>query len=700
MNSEEGRHHTLSSFLASTLESHVRSIRQEALTVCINHAQCELLSRRLQQVYNTLRKLPNGAPTPQLLTVFASADMLVQRMRHGGWLLLLERHLTCRALFAALFERIPCVWQLQMTDSWLGEDLLAVRADEQVDARVYLEKLGGWADVESRMDRARGSFDSSSGEESDAGETRGGAPPDALTEQDVIDMFRRQTLSRWRVPLEDLTPPGEDVLPPPYADSELHVFSLYNGYRYGKTPVLLYQLEQTAKRTIPPTTVTNFVQDMVARARWCHPNLVPFTGAFTEKVPFLCQPDDDNDCDPDVDTSSQFSGENSSRSQSANGCGATEEDVTAADDGGVDPSSAPVLDLGYMIEDMKYLKAELLNEESPYLTSYVVREVDNYIGNETFKTLHEVLFVERRPFTVREAIAITLQVADALQYILMEEGNMPEEVLDAWTVVSPSNIYVCPITVPRRSQHECCHEPGEFGGSAWPTCDDGYGDIQEEYDHDMVAPPFCGSSVQQRRCVELFAPGGWAAMYNPPVYVDGGPYSRWRPHPHASCRPTYAMAQLLLALVNNEPPYRLLTKQEELARHVFEADNMNDDDNVSVSVRVSIPVGSIVPRRLPVALRKLCSHAMHLRDPHRRGEAWDGLSLSDFRNLLWESYISLSNSMDTAGMLPGMEDDAQATVVPVGERVEMGFSRESSVTRERAPGPTLDDYGEFPSRES
>nr|CCC89611.1 unnamed protein product [Trypanosoma congolense IL3000] len=677
---------TLCKFFTEVLESHMRSLRQEAVTVCINHAQCELVVRRLQNICTTIRRLPDPSPTPQLLTVFRAADMLVQRMRHNGWVLLLERHLTCRSLFAALFDRIPCVWRLQMNESWTGDDFLAVRADEVMDARVFLDKFCAHSDTGRSPGKLQDSFCSlPDGKEGISG-AQVGDSVEPLTEQEVIDTFRRQMLSKWRVSFEDLTPPEDKETPT--TERRYIMFHLHYGYHYDGEPVLLYQLQETTDGLISPVTVTSFVQDMVARARWCHPNVVPFVGAFTERVLPACGASPEHHPNWDDDSRLSFESGGSPNTNSFEMSPGT--DSIVEDTADAVPTGTPVLDLGYVIADIRCMTAELLGESENRLTAYCIREVKNNDSVQKFRPLYDVLFVEQRDFTLWEAITITLQVADCLQYMLMEE-NVPPEVLKAWMTVSPSHIYVCPIKAVDDVTDECRRE--SFGaGGMWPTDDDGYDEAEEDYDHDTAAPPFCTGSVQRRRYVELFVPGDWAVLYNPPAFVEGGPYSRWAPHPHAGCPETYAMAQLLIALVSKEPPYRLFTQQEDLARRVFDVDDLVHEEDPSLSVRVSIPVGSVIPQGLTPELKKLCSRAMTLHNPQVQGDLWNGLPLADFRSALWEVYVKGFSSLGSSTL--NSTSWAGETTVPVGERLELSIGEEHVDERRSSTRILLDDYGE------
>ncbi|KAG8344605.1 hypothetical protein TRVL_04565 [Trypanosoma vivax] len=664
----------------SALERYMRSIRQESLTVCINQAQCKLLSQRLQVVYRTLSRLSSPQPTPQIMTVFKAADMLVQSMRHGAWLLLLERQLTCRMLFAALFERIPMVWQLQSTNRWVDENAEAVHVDEVADARVYLEQIHGIGMAEQGgLPRP-----SPSPHEGCAVSTERGCSADLYeaSEEQVIDMFRRKTLSRWRLSFEDLTPPEEE-----YTTSAgqpgYKLFQMRYGYSYGVTPVLLEELQEFEDSPITPATVTGFVQDMVTRSRWFHPNIVPFVGAFTERML-------PSESVPRV-TRSDISDIEYSVSSEASPFGACNDDfaqTTVMQDLGT-----PVLSLGYIVEDVMCSVAQSLREKGGGLyTSYRIRPIKEGEEVEAFRPLHDLLFVEGRKFTIEDAMSITLQVADALQYVLMDDNNVPSEVSTEWTVVTPSHVYVCQINTV--SETVDVLREGSMDAHAWPSsaCSDaGSGD----YDHDRAAPPFCGDAIQKRQCIELFALGNYAVMYSPPIYVEQGPYNRWKPHPQACCPASYAVVQLFLALLTNLPPYRSFTRQEELATRVFANPNVLYDDDPTLKIRVTVPIGMEIPHGLPPKLQKLCCNALALQSPRQGTQARYGISLEELRGGLWEVYASGINLTQVLSV--DQEHGCRDAIRSVNQHTEPHADESGvAIEMEGAPWP-LDDYGELPT---
>ncbi|RNF26226.1 transferase [Trypanosoma conorhini] len=568
------------------LERHMRQIQQGAPAACINRAQCALVALRLQHIFHTLSRLADASPSLQLLTVFAAADLLVRRMWTEGWKTLLLSHFTCVAVFTGLFERIKRVWRLHSTASWTAEHKAAIGEDEVENAAIYVGLVQGGACLPTPcVTNAReGSSLQASG----------------LTVEQVIHVFRRHQLGGWKVPFEELTPPNGATCREAAPSRNAHlVFDVHSGYRYRGKAVVLHELEEVGGQRISPENVMIFVQDMATRVTWSHPNLVPFIGAFTEKM----SPHDG--------------------------------DVSSA-------SATPTPALGIIMEDVTAPTAQAAVDGNPHGTGAVV-----------YRSLHEILFVQRRRFTIREAVGVTLQVADALHYILMDEMQVPFELAAAWLAVSPSNTFFRPI-----------------------------------------------SRAGEAREVQLPDFGDFAVMYAPPVYVEGGPFSRWLPHPHAASPVSYVLTQLFLALVRNEPPYRLLERQADLAACVFNAAEDARDNTAAAAddaadglpfVKVSVPVGSVIPAGLPAEMRGLCQRGLLLRHPCESSKA-NALSLVEFRSSMYALYEGAPDTpCELAAALPEQQTGGGTVHEPASPQgAESCCSVEMTSVR-----PALDDYGEL-----
>lgn len=573
MASNDGHLHGL-----ALLEWHMRSIQREAPTVHINRAQCALVARRLKTILHTLRRLPDPSPSPQVMAVFVSADMLIQRMKCEGWTYLLLRHFTCSQMFTALFERMKKMWNLHSTASWAVELRAAKNRDEVENASLCVQLLSRGEGVFSyNFEIQKNNFCES-------------VP--MTNEEQMISFFRRRELSCWKVSFEELTPP--DVSPcdtlvstsaraPP-------VFDVLCGYRYKGASVTLHLLEAPGGRLLSPNTLAAFVQDMVSRSGWCHPNIVPFFGAFTEKML-------SHDSDP------------------------------------FNTAVTPLLALGLITEDVTRLVARRVNRDDPSTPagSFVLCQAEDHEAALTYRSLYDLLFVERRRFTIKEAVEITLQVADALQYILMDGAEVPEEVAAAWVTVSPSNIFLCTTSAATPPPSPVFAGAGSASQVREPT-----GVFQDAWVRPPAAEEARGEEDSGGR-MSLPITGAFSVVYSPPVYVEEGPFSRWRPHPHAASPASYALTQLLLALVSNRPPYRKLESQKDLAARVFGAakkvNDDDDDDDDGAPVKMSIPIGSVIPGSLSREMRQLCAHGLLLRHPRQR-RASVGLTLDDFAERL------------------------------------------------------------------
>lgn len=117
----------------------MRSIKASAPIVKINPNQCKVLAKRLSQICDTLVRMPNKTPTPQLLSTFRAADFVINKMKAGGeWQSVLQQLFTCTAHFECLRTRIRQVWSLHSTASWDAEDRSANRKDEEHNVEMIL----------------------------------------------------------------------------------------------------------------------------------------------------------------------------------------------------------------------------------------------------------------------------------------------------------------------------------------------------------------------------------------------------------------------------------------------------------------------------------------------------------------------------------------------------------------------------------
>ncbi|ESL08851.1 hypothetical protein TRSC58_03440 [Trypanosoma rangeli SC58] len=636
-----------------TLEGHMRFIQERVPAARINRAQCALVALRLQHIFHTLVRLPDPSPSPQLLTVFASADMVVQSMGCAGWETLLLRRFTCTAVFTGLFERIKGVWRLHSTVSWTAEHKAAISEDEVANASIYVQLMQNDGDGPATPPTTlplEGPLEKASG----------------LTVKQVIDLFRRHKLGGWKLPFEKLTSPKGGAGNDAASSRNVHlIFDAHSGYRYKDTAVLLHELEEVDGKRISAEIVMTFVQDMVTRATWLHPNIVPFIGAFTEKI---------TTHDADVPWT----------------------------------SATPTTALGIIMEDVTEWTVQAAVDDSPHgsAASYVVRPLGSCTGAVAmYHSLHEIMFVHRRRFTLREAVGITLQVADALHYILMDEMQVPFEVAAAWVVVSPSNIFLCPIFRADEAGMVTTGSARQWFSPVWEREDAVYDEGMWLTRNPTLFP--ASREAQEGREAEFVRVpvlGDFAVMYTPPVYVEGGPFSRWRPHPHAASPVSYSLTQLFLALVSNEPPYRLLRRQADLAARIFNAAEDANDTNALTAVddsaadglpfvKVSIPIGSVIPAGLPADMRALCQRGLLLHSSHENSKS-KGLTLVEFCGSMYALYESAPDvPCDLTAVSPERQHPYDRITEP-DSRLPHG-SEGCSPVEMTSVTPLLDDYGEL-----
>lgn len=156
--------------------------------------------------------------------------------------------------------------------------------------------------------------------------------------------------------------------------------------------------------------------------------------------------------------------------------------------------------------------------------------------------------------------------------------------------------------------------------------------------------------------------------YAPPTFIDDGPCSRWRPHPKAVSPPCYALAQLCLALLTGQPPYRSIRQQKALRRQLLCGGESSHEDGAAAtapSVRVSQVQGYAMPQSLPLPLRALLRMAMSFRpltagdflvEKHRDLASGPCLPSTDPTSVV-DGDASLCSSWDYAGGVKEAEED-------------------------------------------
>lgn len=530
-------------------------------------------------------------------------------------------------------------------------------------------------------------------------------------------------------------------------------FSVWRGYTYRHHVVVLKELSGSVEGLLSAQTSANFVEDAVVRTRWCHPDLVTYYGAYTEKFASASM-------SPSVMGGGGGKGAAVSPVSSSSLTEVQANHPMYHDDAGVHRATRsskaanasyrtrgqPHAALGLIMEDLTAVANVVQGGGVHYATEEEEDSIDDASNTRAtttattttannpstgsmsgsqvivprYHTLRNILFTRRHRFSVLDSIDITLQLADVLQYILLDADHVSLDVLTAWISVSPSNVYVAhmspdvkpspllsstspPPPVPpsaltntesahsrtpsatvvseghstMRSQHH--HHPTHATTTACASAalppiltehkpitevlmphtslirsDENTPTLWLEYErcpsggansshtdytqtshrctttntaamhhhhslHHTSSSSVGGSSVnssssisyphtpalaetQQAHANETnttlgitnataspprhsqagssttaamnaslttaFIPiitrGTYVIKYSPPCFIYNGPYNRWRPHPYAQSPVCYTLAQLLLALLTNTPPYAQCRTQREL----------------------------------------------------------------------------------------------------------------------------------------
>ncbi|CAD2217251.1 hypothetical protein, conserved [Angomonas deanei] len=466
------------------------------------------------------------------------------------------------------------------------------------------------------------------------------------------------------------------------------------GYYYRNHPVVVkeYELGKSVTRDTTNSTAkrksqekmdedsllfTNFIEDVVVRTQWCHPDIPQYYGAFTEK--FVSEEEEEKALQEGLLWLSTHAREGDSNPIGRNGNASTtssaiqstatsleslykqspvfafsvtplgkEEGISgercehkryidigqylfAGGDslasgteirrrlwGGKNKKSnqynsdylrnTPRTALGLVMED---LSAELnLNSDSEEEDEMEHSEEDRstlLTPSTHYQPLDRLLFSQGKKFTLVESIDITLQTADALQYMLLDKQKVPPEVSQMWMTISPSNVYVAcvpafadmddgagalekgdiysqlrtagnSVVVFNDNDDDDLQRSGHQGSSVAsflvPTttialAPDGapFADNTTGETNPLDSSPFgtpgksqedkgARSMVHQLHYIPIITRGTYAIKYNPPLFTNrpSAGIAPWRPHPCATSPPCYALGSLLLTLLTARPP--------------------------------------------------------------------------------------------------------------------------------------------------
>ncbi|CUF15384.1 Hypothetical protein, putative [Bodo saltans] len=658
------------------------SIQEHVQRAKINPNQCRVFHRRLRVIYDTLLRMPKREPTPQLLSVFRAADFTFGRMGKGRWRHVLIQLFTCNAQFECLRGRIRGVWSLHSTVMWEKEDKEAMAADEEhnlgvimTDASLMPAMLAQPPSDESTLS-------------------------DSLRDT-LLHHYRRRHASQWKLLVDELqyapALPDEDgnTGDPHSSWGTEEVFSK-------PPPEVLEDIHPDVLSSPGAPSASgggNSSSGGVPNPMGTSPGL---GGAYiSESADFGSPLFHNSSLLPLGDTIEMLEHLPNSFTAASTAAalvgGSTAHQLQLGGSVSVAPSRRAVGTLATRFfvkyEGLRYRgqhvvvkrlrEAELINPTT--LEAFVMdssvrvrwshpnlvtthgsfcEEFDDggiprlslgmVMTNlcrapERYVPLQRLLFLEGRRFSLLEAIDITLQAADALQYTLFDQGDVPTYVADRWGWVSPSNIFL-------------------LDSSPW---DDGMGaggggsnnDITETF---SIAVQDLQNTQEDVGLAEMTAmQGRYAVKYSPPVYVEGGGVvSRWAPHPLAVNTETYALAQLFVALCTNLQPYHYISCQLEL-QSMFQAARGATTATTATNV---LPQGIRVPSTLPADVQYFCRNAMALKSEITTGRVASPIkTLATFR-------AALHNLREYAMTLPQL---------PHGDPSKTSFVVQSAV----------DDYG-------
>lgn len=660
----------------ASLQAHVQRAK-------INPYQCRVFQRRLRIIYDTLLRMPNKEPTPQLLSVFRAADYTFGRMGRGRWRHVLIQLFTCNAQFDCLKSRIRGVWSLHSTAMWEREDKEAMAADEDHNLGVIMTDVSLMPSLHL----------SSMAEEGDEG-----AGATAVLKDKLLHHYRRRHASQWKLLVDELqyTPalPNEDgeTIDPFHSWATEEVFKTppadlldafapdlvspitssgatgggSSGTNMGISPGVARnpmidstQLTHNASMTSPLFHNSSLLPLGDTIEMTDHfPSHSSFTAALHDAVMAGAGVPGSTLVPPPprvVGTLAarffvkyeglRYRGQNVvvKRIQDAQLICPTTLEAFVMDSSVRVRWSHPNL-----VTTHGSFCEEFDDNGTPRLSLGMVM-TNLCSAPERFVPLQRLLFLDGRRFSLLEAIDVTLQVADALQFAMFDQGDVPAYVAERWCWVSPSNVFVldtCPWE----------EDTSRGGGVAAAAAD-----ITETF---SIAVEDLQNAQEDVGLVETTTmQGRYAVKYSPPVFVEGGGVvSRWAPHPLAANAETYALAQLFVALTTNVQPYHYIGCQLEL-QSLFQAARSSPSTGTHV-----MPRGIVVPRTLPSDVQQFCRNAMALRTDITTGSVTNPIkTLATFR-------AGLHGLRAHALTLPQL---------PVGDPAKTSFVVQSAV----------DDYG-------
>ena len=163
--------------------------------------------------------------------------------------------------------------------------------------------------------------------------------------------------------------------------------------------------------------------------------------------------------------------------------------------------------------------AEKFENDRPYLSlGSVVEDTSCTTSGKTFEPLSNLLFVQGIKFTLHEALGIVEQLLEAVEYMMLDTDDVPNEVITSWCTFSPTNIF-----------------------------------LEKE-------------SIEPR------------LLFSPPLCILNGPVNRYSPHTQALCAVSYGICQLMMTILTATQPYAKKIAQADLRETLLQTSERGFDN--------------------------------------------------------------------------------------------------------------------------
>jgi hypothetical protein len=464
------------------LEDVMKSIQACAEETRFNREQSKLLYTRCMIIFRTLSMMTlHSAPNPKLLSAFRSAEYVLRKHVGKDWQSFLLHRFTASELFEAVREKLRLVWSLQPTTQWEGEDLEAEREDSKANARLMQER-----GILPRLPKSS-------------------HQDHTLTDSErLLAYYHRRRISGWKISWDEVTRvPLSLGMEAPSSPNVGSVFGFGPGFL---PPVSLE--EQSSMRYFHPT-----MEVRTCRLSW-------------STIPVQCL---------ELNPGALFQPTSPAAVGSTAGTEITPKTLEAFI---IDMKCRQTWAHPVLLQTLGGFAERFDGGQKPFISLGVVVED---LSHQGFLPLSELLYEKGRRLDLNTCIQIVLQVADAIQYCILSSEDVVPEVVQAWSIVNPSLIFV------QFTLND--FRPRVSGGSAAPTA------TTDGAFESPTSPP----SVPSLDCCQV--------KVLPGFYVEGGSVSRWTPPNNAGNVPVYSLTQLLVCLLDNVHPHPTLETQQELKLH-------------------------------------------------------------------------------------------------------------------------------------